>query len=124
MQAQRLAAAEALIKNAHSNAGLGGSGNTADLEAKIKKLAADVRLLKERMGDMKPAVTQVRASSSEAAAMALLLPFKQQKVQSQHGRPYTSLAVEAVVSCGIGQMQESCHFQECCCCHVAAGASH
>eukprot|EP00878_Enallax_costatus_P029505 GHUV01031999.1.p1 GENE.GHUV01031999.1~~GHUV01031999.1.p1 ORF type:complete len:325 (+),score=131.41 GHUV01031999.1:198-1172(+) len=53
--AQRLAAAEALIKNAHAgSSGMLGSGGYGDLEARVRKLAAELRLLKERLGDSKP----------------------------------------------------------------------
>lgn len=62
MQAQRLAAAEALIKNAHGGStALGSSGGSADVEGRLKKLAAEVRLLKDRMGDLKPAATAAAA---------------------------------------------------------------
>jgi hypothetical protein len=49
LQAQRLAATEALIKMQPHAAGAAGAG--ADVEGRLKRLAADVRMLKERLGD-------------------------------------------------------------------------
>lgn len=55
LQAQRLAATEALIKNAQCHGGLPSStGYGGDLEARVKRLAAELRLMKERLGDIRP----------------------------------------------------------------------
>lgn len=48
LQAQRLAAIDALLKNG-AGAGAAGSG---DLEVKLRRLATDVRQLKDRMGEL------------------------------------------------------------------------
>lgn len=62
LQAQRLAAAEAILKSMHADhpatVGAGG-GSPTDVEAKLKKLAADVRTLKERSGIAKQGMMQV-----------------------------------------------------------------
>eukprot|EP00879_Flechtneria_rotunda_P012731 GHRR01013295.1.p1 GENE.GHRR01013295.1~~GHRR01013295.1.p1 ORF type:complete len:345 (+),score=158.58 GHRR01013295.1:22-1035(+) len=63
--AQRLAAAEALIKAPLA----GGAAATVggDIEAKLKKLAAEVKMLKERMGDSGAAVASSRPGGLQAA---------------------------------------------------------
>jgi hypothetical protein len=52
LQAQRLAAAEALIKmQLHAGGAAGGGAPAGDVDGWLKRLAADVRMLKERLGD-------------------------------------------------------------------------
>jgi hypothetical protein len=52
LQAQRLAATEALIKmQPHAAGAAGAAGAGGDVEGRLKRLAADVRMLKERLGD-------------------------------------------------------------------------
>jgi hypothetical protein len=49
LQAQRLAAVDAMLRN---GADAGAGGVSPDLEAKLRRLAADVRQLKDRMAEL------------------------------------------------------------------------
>jgi hypothetical protein len=52
LQAQRLAAIDAMLKNG-AGAGVGaGAAGSGDLEVKLRRLATDVRQLKDRMGEL------------------------------------------------------------------------
>lgn len=68
LQAQRLAAIDALLRNG-AGAGSGAGAASGDLETKLRRLSADVRLLKDRLGELGAAAAagggQVRPAGPE-----------------------------------------------------------
>jgi hypothetical protein len=71
-QAQRLAAAEALFKmQPHAGGAAGAAGAGGDVEGRLKRLAADVRMLKERLGDAAAAAGNGSRSPGQVRVLQL-----------------------------------------------------
>lgn len=51
LQAQRLAAIDAMLRNG-AGGGATSGGGSGDLDSKLKRLAGDVRMLKERLAEL------------------------------------------------------------------------
>lgn len=92
LQAQRLAAAEALIKmQPHAGGATGAAGTAGDVDSRLKRLAADVRMLKERLGD------------AGAAAAAGGRPQGQVRVPAMQkglNRTHPSISPRDAIGCG------------------------